>query len=115
MFDKARTTIAGLAENDKPAEISAESMAVNGGMEEVPDTMRNCLSARTTIICGRWYSPENQEQYINDCVRKALSKPPVYIACREDFSIAHIQKELRDVAHRQKQTKNHCPAGPFLV
>lgn len=90
MVDKGRTSIAGLGENDKPAEISAESMAVNGGMEEVPDTLRNRLSARITIISGRSYSPQNQEQYIHDCVRKALSKPPVYIARREDFSIAHI-------------------------
>lgn len=90
MVDEARTTMAGLEPNDKLAEISAESMAVNGGMKKVPDTMRNCLSARITIICGRSYSPQNQEQYINDCVRKALSKPPVCIARREDFSKANV-------------------------
>lgn len=84
-------TLAGLDENDESAKISAESMAVNGGMEEVPNsTMRNRLSARILSYAVDSYSPQSQEEYINDGVRKALSKPPVFIACRENFPVAHI-------------------------
>lgn len=45
MVDKTRTTITVLETNDKLAEVSAESVAMNGSMEEIPNTLQKLESA----------------------------------------------------------------------
>lgn len=90
-------TLAGLDENDESAKISAESMAVNGGMEEVPNsTMWNHLSARITIICGRFVlTPEPRVVYKRLRQKSSQQAPSIHSLLGKPSGSPHIIETVR--------------------